>query len=710
VIDLSIFGSRRVPFIAASELNECGLACLASVSEFFRGELSLLDIRRYANHGGRGETMLQLRDIAEHSGLIARALRLEPPALAKLSRPAILHWDMNHFVVLDSVTRTGIIIMDPASGRVAVSWEEVNRSFTGVALELKPSERWRMRTVSPRRVSMLDFVRPFSNWRADAALIICLSLLLELFVVIAPLQMQMSIDNAMQVSDGRLAWALGIGFAIIILIQGAVSTLRAWSTNVFGIRVGFELRDRFVRAVHRKPATFFLKHHTADILNRARSVDTIQTLITGQMLQAFLDAGMSIVLVVVMFVVMPIMASIVVGFGIVNVVVTAALRHIAIENSRRQLRVASRADALFLENTRAARAIRLFGKESVRTSVWRNKFVELMNLALANSRLTVYSTQGSQLTGNLGGVALIAAGTHFVINGSITLGTMMMFILFRTFFVDRLNSCVNFLMETRRVQTHAERIEEVMFESADTRIDAHEPFLVAPEHGVGIEVRDLWFRYGAEGPWVIRGLNFRIEPGESVAITGPSGCGKTTLLNILLGLLEPERGEVLVNGRNLRTISSRDYAKVIGVVMQDDTLFHGTVAENISFFDAPFDMQRVRRSAEMANIARDIEALPMHYYSQLAEAAANISGGQKQRLFIARAVYHGPKILFLDEATSHLDSVGEYQVSSAVRSMALTRILVAHRRETIATADRVLNLESEGGDALPISGESQSAL
>jgi ATP-binding cassette, subfamily B, bacterial CvaB/MchF/RaxB len=267
-------------------------------------------------------------------------------------------------------------------------------------------------------------------------------------------------------------------------------------------------------------------------------------------------------------------------------------------------------------------------------------------------------------------------------------------VLFRTFFVERLNNCANYLMELRRVQSHAERIDEVMSpdDGAD-RETTYEPFVVPSHYGVGIEVRDLWFRYGNESPWIFRGLSLRIEPGESVAITGPSGCGKTTLMNLLLGLLAPERGEVLVNGRDLRTISSFDYAKLMGVVMQDDILFHGTVAENISFFDAPLDMSRVQKAAEMANIARDIDAMPMQYYSLLAEAAANISGGQKQRLFIARAVYHGPKILFLDEATSHLDSESERLVSQAVKSMLLTRVLIAHRRETIATADRAIHLD-----------------
>jgi len=274
---------------------------------------------------------------------------------------------------------------------------------------------------------------------------------------------------------------------------------------------------------------------------------------------------------------------------------------------------------------------------------------------------------------------------------------MMMFFVFKTFFVDRLNNCVKYLMELRRVQTHAERIDEVIADEKGVDGDkSTSPFALAPGGGVRIEVRDVWFRYGNDAPWILKGVNLRIEPGESVAITGPSGCGKSTLLSVMLGLLEPNQGEVLVNGRNLKTISAADYAKLIGVVMQGDALFLGTVADNISFFDAPVDMGRVKAAAAKANIAREIEAMPMNYYSMLAEAAMDISGGQMQRLFIARAIYHEPKLLFLDEATSHLDSDSEQLVSQAIRGMKMTRILVAHRKETIATADRVFALGSSG--------------
>ena len=698
MLNLDLFGTRRVPFVVASELNECGLACLAAISEYFRGDLGLTDIRRLAMHSGRGETLLDLRDLAERMGLAARGVRVGLDGLAALARPAILHWEMNHFVVLDRVTRRGIAIMDPAAGRMKIAWSEVNKSFTGVALETKTTPDWGLRTKRARKVSVLDFMGPFSRWRIDIALILALSVLMEMLVLVAPLQMQMSIDRAVQAADGRLVWVLGAGFTLVVLMQGSVSMIRAWTMAVFGTRVGYDLMDRFVRALHRKSARFFLKHHTADILSRGRSVDTIQTLVTAQLLQALLDAVMSVAMVVVMFVAVPAMGAVVTGFGLLNIGLTASLRRAAIENSRRALRVAAKADSLFLENARAARAIKLFGKENVRISVWRNKFVELTNLHLADSRLMMFSGQAAQVTSGLSNVALISAGTYLVLGNSITLGTMMMFFVFRTFFVERLNNCVNYMMDLRRVQTHAERIDEVMAEEAGSELDIeHPPFAIASERGVRIDVRDLWFRYGNDSPWILKGASLAIQPGESVAITGVSGCGKSTLMNIMLGLLEPTRGEVLINGRNLKTIASGDYARLIGMVMQDDIMFQGTVADNISFFDAPVDMARVIRAAEKANIAHDIQAMPMQYYSLLAEAALDISGGQKQRLFIARAIYHDPKVLFLDEATSHLDTASERLVGQAVQAMQMTRVLVAHRKETIATAGRVLVLDGATG-------------
>jgi len=703
-------GRRQVPFVAASELNECGLACLAAISAFHDGEAGLAEIRQLAAASGRGETLLELRNLAERIGLSARGVKVEIKSLAELALPAILHWDMNHFVVLERVTTSGIVVMDPSAGRIAVPWATVDTSFTGVALETRVSAGWRTRHGPRRKPPLLGFLAPLSQWRKDIGLVVVLSLLMEVLVLVAPLQMQLSIDSALPSSDGRLVWVLAIGFTLVVLLQAAISVIRAWTLAVLGARVGYQLKERFVGALHRKPARFFLRHRSADILSRSRSVDAIQSLVTAQLLQALLDGVMSVAIVVVMLLSVPSMAAVVIAFAAINLAATAGLRRTAIDVSRRSLRVAAQADAFFLENARAARAIKLFGKERVRIDIWRNKFVELTHLGLAEGRLAMFSTQASQLSNGLANVALISLGTWLVLGNRITLGTMMMFFLFRAFLVERLNRAVLYAMELRRVRTNAERIEDVMAEDPGaTDAGRQRPFAVADGAGVRIELKDVWFRYGNDSPWLLQGASLTVEPGESVAITGPSGSGKTTLLNLMIGLLEPARGEVLFNGRDVRTIASSDLARLVGVVMQDDTLFQGSVADNVSFFDAPIDFERVARAARQANVAADIEAMPMRYHSMLAEDGADISGGQKQRLFIARALYHAPRVLFLDEATSHLDPASEALVTRAIEAMAMTRVLVAHRQETVAIADRAVAIEPATGLVRVVSGVSAFA-
>jgi ATP-binding cassette subfamily B protein RaxB len=698
MLNLDLLGRRKVPFVDASEQNECGLACLAAISEYHRGQLTLSDIRQLASHSGRGETLLEIRNLANAIGLSARGVRIEVKDLGKLTLPAILHWDMYHFVVLERVSDRGVIIMDPAGGRMPLPWSDVEKAFTGIALEVEPSDRWQVATKPLRKASVLALVRPFSRWRADLVAIAALSVLLELLVLVMPMQMRVSVDTALQSSDARLAWILGAGFLLVALVLGAISVVRTWVLVVFGTRVAFELRNRFVRALHEKPPAFFLKHHTGDILSRAHSVDSIQALVTTRLLQAFLDALMSIAIVVVLLVTSPLLGGAVVLLGLINVGTTALLHETAVQNSRRHLRAVAKADSIFLENARAGTAIRLFGKETVRSSVWRSRFVDVTNLALANERLTMFATHVALVTGMMSSVVLIAMGTALVIGGSLTLGTMMMLAVFQTILVARLADCAAYLVELRRVQTHAERVDEVLYEPpAVSAPPARQHFVVPDGEPVRIEVRNVWFRYGHDAPWILKGVNLSIEPGESVAIAGTSGSGKTTLMGIMLGLLQPSEGEVLVNGRDLRTIASTDFARIIGVVAQDGILFHGTVADNIAFFEAPVDMVRVQEVAQQANIATDIEKMPMQYRSILAEAAADISGGQRQRIFIARALYHRPRILFLDEATSHLDSPSERLVSDTVRKLQMTRVLIAHRRETIATADRVLVLDPDTG-------------
>ena len=556
----------------------------------------------------------------------------------------------------------------------------------------------------------MDFVRPFSQWKFDIVALIAVCLIVDLLLVLLTVQLKLSVDHVLQSQDGEFALVLLTCFALVALTTGLLSVLRAWVAVVFSTRLGFALYDRFVTALHDKPSSFFLKHHTGDILHRARSVTTIQSSITAKLVQALLDVFMLVLVAVAMILAEATMAFVAIVFGVIAVVVSAALRTAAAEIARKQLNVAAKADLTFLENTRAARAIRLFGKEQVRIDLWRNKFVDVTNLALQSEKATILATHAARTAGYVGGAVLVGTGTVLVLDGSTSLGTVLMVLMLRAYFVERLTNCVDYLMELSRLQGHAERISEVLDPSGSGASREKSPTAKAGIETVpGIELREVWFRYGDDTPWILQGANLRIEPGEVLAITGKSGCGKSTLLGIMLGQLQPVRGEVLVAGRDLRTISPQDFSALVGAVLQDDLLFHGSIAENIAFFDVPIDFDHVKHCAMQANISSEIEAMPMGYFTLLAEAASDISGGQKQRLFIARALYHRPQILFFDEATSHLDGESEKLVGDAIRRLSVTRVLVAHRRETVRSASRVVELRDGQlfGVELAASGSSE---
>jgi ATP-binding cassette, subfamily B, bacterial CvaB/MchF/RaxB len=265
------------------------------------------------------------------------------------------------------------------------------------------------------------------------------------------------------------------------------------------------------------------------------------------------------------------------------------------------------------------------------------------------------------------------------------------FISYKEQFLRRVSELINRLVDLRMLRLHSERLADI----ALTAPEPHEWSGGAPpeQRPVSIQVRDLSFRYGSNDPWVLDKVSFRIEAGESVAIAGVSGCGKTTLLKLLAGLLQPTEGGIYVDGEPLSRIGVEHYRSMIGVVMQDDQLFAGSIADNISFFSAYPEQERIERCAQMAAIHDDIAAMPMGYGTLIGDMGTVLSGGQKQRVLIARALYREPRLLLLDEATSHLDVAREKAVNEAIRATRTTRIIIAHRPETIRTSDRVLVFE-----------------
>jgi ATP-binding cassette subfamily B protein RaxB len=350
---------------------------------------------------------------------------------------------------------------------------------------------------------------------------------------------------------------------------------------------------------------------------------------------------------------------------------------------------AARQQSHFLETVRGIQSIKLFGRQEVRRSRWLNLVVDTMNRDLSTQKLGLVFRSANGLLFGSEKVAIVWVGALLVLDSAFSIGMLFAFVAYKEQFSARVSGLIDKLIELKMLQLQAERLADIVLTPPEEENAGSAPAAIE----ASLEVSDLSFRYSDTEPFVIQNCSFRIEPGESVAIVGASGGGKTTLMKLMLGLLQPTDGKIRAGGIDVQRLGLAQYRRLVGTVMQDDHLFAGSIADNISFFDASPSHEEIEHAARLASVHDEIAAMPMGYNTLIGDMGAALSGGQKQRILLARALYKKPSILFLDEATSALDIHREKAVNEAIKQLSLTRIIIAHRPETIASAGRVIVLK-----------------
>ncbi|QRR08614.1 peptidase domain-containing ABC transporter [Burkholderia sp. MS455] len=685
---------RRLPVMLQTQAAECGLACVGMIASYHGRDLDLVSLRRRFSPSLKGATLNDVMLMAYRLGLASRALRLELDELGKLRRPCILHWDMNHFVVLKSVSRSGITIHDPARGVRDVPLAEVSDHFTGVALELMPSPSF-ARARERESISMATLIGGVTGIRAAFAQVLLLSVALEVFGIVTPFYMQWVMDQVLVSADADLLTLLGIGFLLVVLFQNAVAALRSWVVTWFSSLLGVQWTANVCSHLFRLPMTYFEQRHIGDVVSRFGAIGTIQGTLTTQFVGALLDGAMAIVTLAMLFVYSPTLTWLVLGlFAAYGAIRWLAYRPFRQANEE-HIVYAARAESNLLESIRGVQAIKLANKQEARVATYANAVVETTNKNVVIQRLSIgFSTLQGVISG-AGRVALVWLAAKQVIDGQFSAGMLVAFVSFADQFMARGAGLIGTVIDFRMLRLHGERLADIVLTDAESDMEAkaaRAPAAGGHAAAPAIDVRDVRFRYTETEPWVLDGCSFSIAPGESVALVGPSGQGKTTMAKVLLGLLTPEHGSVRVDGIDIRKLGLHQHRELIGCVMQDDILFAGSIADNIGFFDPQPDQARIEEAARLAQIHDDIAAMPMGYQSLVGDMGSSLSGGQCQRVLLARAFYRKPAILVLDEATSHLDVERERLINDAVRAMNITRIIIAHRPETIRSADRVVEL------------------
>jgi ATP-binding cassette, subfamily B, bacterial CvaB/MchF/RaxB len=685
---LSPFGSRRVPMLLQTEAAECALACLAMVVGAHGHRTDLATLRQRFSLSLKGATMADLVRMAGELHFNPRALRVEPPQLEQLALPCVLHWDLNHFVVLTEVKGNTVTLHDPARGVRHLRLDELSQHFTGVALELTPAADFSPK-VERQAVKLKHLIGPVRGLKRAVAQIVLLALALEVFVLGGPFLLQWVVDDVVVSNDRDLLLTLGIGFGLLVLLQVVAAALRSWAVLHLSATLNLQWLGNVFAHLMRLPVAWFEKRHAGDVWSRFAAVQTMQKTLTTHFVEALLD-GLLVVATLAMMAfysltLTAIVLAAVAAYALLRWAFFRPLRQATEETLVHEAQQASH----FLESLRAVQSIKLFNRQADRQARFMNRVVDAMNAGIATRKLELMFSVLHRLLFGLERVAVVWVGALLVMDQKFSVGMLFAFVAFKEQFAQRISALIDKSVELRMLRLQGERLADIVLAAPE---DMGLQRLAERSPEARIDVRGVTFRYADNEADVLQGLTLNIEPGESVAIVGPSGGGKTTLLKLMLGIHAPQNGEVRVGGLPLAQLGLAQWRAMVGTVMQDDALLTGSVIDNISFFDASPDVEWVMECARLAAVHDEIEAMPMGYHTLIGDMGASLSGGQKQRLLLARALYKRPQVLLLDEATSALDVERERVVNQNIRKLNLTRVIVAHRPETIASASRVVVL------------------
>lgn len=682
---------NKTPVILQSEASECGVACLAMVAGHYGLNIDLFTFRERFGSSAQGVTLLSLSHIADRAGMKSRALALDLDEIKQLKLPCVIHWGMNHYVVLTKVRKSSFVVHDPAMGKRVIGLQEMSNFFTGVAFELWPDKSFKQEKAKTR-LKLIDLMRNIVGLKGTLIKIFAFSVVIEAIGLLLPIGTQMVTDHVIMAHDQSLLAVICIGLVSFTLFRTFISMLRAWTSLTLNTLTNIQWKTTLFDHLAGLPLAFFEKRHLGDIQSRFTSLDTIRSVFTNSIVTGVIDSIMTVGLLVMLTLYGGWLVWVVVGFTACYAIMRLATYRFYRRVSEEQVIKGARSSSHFMETLYGIATIKALNLKNIRSKHWLNINIEACNAGIKQTRFDMMFSGVNTFISSLDQVVILWLGAIMVIDNNMTLAMFMAFNAYRGQFSQRASSLIDLFMQTRMLSLHNERLSEIVFTEPEKEMPVRRIF----DHNSAVElqVKNLSYQYDPFSQPIFSNLSLTIAPGESIALVGPSGIGKTTLLKVMCGLLAPTSGDVYANNLDINKIGLNNYRLSTACVLQEDRLFSGSIAENISCFEENIDQEFVEQCARHSNIHDEIMKMPMGYETLVGELGLGISGGQKQRLLIARALYRKPSILFMDEATSHLDISNESHINQAISNLSITRVIVAHRPSTIASADRVIDLSN----------------
>jgi ATP-binding cassette, subfamily B, bacterial CvaB/MchF/RaxB len=686
---LSLQFLDRFHFISQGDSSECGLACVAMLLRAHGDGTALSTLRKRFPLKRSGATLNDLVKVCRATGLQPRPLKLDIESLRDLRVPCILHWNLSHFVVLVKCYRTGALIADPARGLVRVSRTEVHDSFTGVALEALPGASFAPTDIEQKASLVWAYLKTPTVFRLLFPIVLA-GFALEMIGLAAPWLTQILFDNILASGSRDLLPVIALAALFIVLLNGILDFSRTLLTTRLYSTATIQWIDAVFSRLVSLPLTWFDRRSVGDIISKFNGVYALQHTYAVGFSSILIDGMFLLSSLAIIFIYSGVLGAIALGSFLLYLMIRILRYRVQRVYTRKQLVETARQSGLLVETIRAIQTIKVCGLQNKRTSEFLSASVTKLNSDVSIERQNASFSLIAAVVASLDYAAVLWIGSTLVMDSQLTIGMFTAFLVYKSQFQSRSMAVLEKIIMLKIVGLQGDRLRDIVDEPPrDEDCSAAGGAIRSFER---IEAVGLSFRHSIDAPDVFSGLSFTVCKGESIAIAGPSGCGKSTLLKILLRLVDPNSGDLLLDGRSVLLVNQNALRELMSAVLQEDALLSGSIAQNIAGFDESPDTNMILKAADLAAIHSEIMAMPMGYETIISDNLPVVSAGQKQRLLLARALYREPEILILDEGMSNVDLAREEQIWHNLESLAITTIIVSHRPEVIAKANRVVYL------------------
>ncbi|EPT7717921.1 peptidase domain-containing ABC transporter [Escherichia coli] len=707
IIDKLNFKVKRAfPFYFQNENSDCALTCIRMLACYYGKEGLLENVLDKLSSKKNEWAVSDIVSVLRSLGIMPRAVSLNIDELNSLSLPCILHWNMNHFVVLVKRKRNKYVIHDPDKGIQVLSLQKISESFTGVGIEVyndgtifyqQRKDKKRNKTICNYIVSVFFLGKKFFFY------LFILIFLAELINITIPQMTQLVIDNVIVNDDYQLLVTTVIFYLFLNAISIGILATRDWLIIWLNANISVQWATNAYNRLISLRMKYFSSRSVGDILSRVNSLEYIRNVVISQLTKVLLDFFMAIGAFIIMCSYSPVLTFVVffssLLYFLLKVFYFSSLKYLNLGT----IRVKARQQSALIESIKYNQTIKLYFQEYTTAGIYENSIIEGINIKTKMDLLNIVLSASSNLLSAVKNISILYFGGLFVINSSFTIGMLVAFIAYSEQFSKRVTNIIDFFIQLGVIRIHVSRVSDI----SDADYEKI-PFTLSGKdtHGaVGIECVNLSMKYHGREVNVLTDVNLKIYPGETVLLRGKSGGGKTSLLYAILGLVELSGGHIIFTDGD-KSNKIEDIRSVSGTVLQGDILLNGTIIYNITFNDSTPSPELLDLTKKIG-IHDIIERLPMGYFTPVNDAGNILSAGQKQKILLARALFRKPKLLILDEATSNLDAESEYEINQVILSLDCTKIIVSHKDDVLSATDKIINIEGGRVKGISLSGDNK---